>query len=427
MAFGPRTWRHLDEEARAQFWATLALRHTRGLGPRSWTRLLRHFGSAYAAIRQIPQWGEARVSSDKAAQVAAGSWRVTAMEEWNAARTLDAHIVLWHDAHYPELLRQLPDAPALLYCRGDMSLLKAPALAVVGARNCTEEGMRMAATIARQLADCGVTIISGMAHGIDRAAHIAAMRGVGKSVAVLGTGMDIVYPPSNKDIFENLSDSGLVATEFAPGTKPLTTNFPIRNRVISGLALGVLVVEAALRSGSLITARLALEQNREVYAVPGSPSASASKGCQELVRQGARPVFSAEHVLQDMAPMLSAHGMEEARLLNAVRAVAQSQAAEKEEPPFNGQCPAKKPKSASSSLGGKPAGAKESVPPPLESLDADAARLVCALRGGDTLHVDALCETVGLPAFRVSSLLTFLEVEGYVRRMPGARYALVAE
>lgn len=401
MAPASRVWAHLDEEARTQFWATLALRHIRGLGPRSCVRLLRRFGSAHAAVRAIDQWGEARVRSDKAAQAAAGSWRVPAKEEWNSVKALDAHIILWHDPWYPELLRRLPDAPLLLYCRGDLSLLGAPGLAVVGARDCTDEGVRMAAAIARQLSACGVTIISGMAHGIDRVAHAAAMRETGRTAAVLGTGMDVVYPPANEDIFNNMAKSGLVISEFAPGTKPVAANFPIRNRIISGLALGVLVVEAALRSGSLITARLALEQNREVYAIPGPASAMASRGCQELIRQGARPVFNAEDILRDMAPLLADYGLEEKKLLHAVRCVGEETVpAEAEKMPD---------------------------PEPLPDLGEDAASVLRALRGGAGLHVDTLCEATGLPPFRIAGLMTALEVDGHVRRLPGARYVLAAE
>lgn len=198
-------------------------------------------------------------------------------------------------------MRQLPDAPALLYCRGDGSLLRAPAFAVVGSRRATAQGKAVAAYMARCLSACGVTIVSGMAQGIDCVAHEAALGRVGRSIGVLGTGIDVRYPACNAGVFAAMEREGLLVSEFPPGAPPLPTNFPVRNRIISGLALGVLVAEAASRSGSLVTARLALEQNREVYAVPGPALDAHCLGSQDLVRQGARPVFNAEDVLRDLA------------------------------------------------------------------------------------------------------------------------------
>ena len=397
-------WAALDEEARAQYWATLALRHTQGLGARSWTRLLHLFGSAYAALEHLDQWGEAGVSAEKAAQVAAGSWRVTARGEWDRARLCHARIVLWHEEGYPELLRQLPDAPALLYCRGDMSLLSCPAVAVVGSRHCTAEGVRVAGDIARRLSHCGVTIASGMASGIDRVAHSAALGGAGRSIGVLGTGIDVSYPPKNTDLFCLMEEGGLLVSEFAPGTKAHADNFPIRNRIISGLSLGVLVVEAALRSGSLITARLALEQNREVYAIPGPTTADTSRGCQELVRQGARPVFHADDILRDLMETLRQHGhslntkpLEDETNLNTPQSLTQPvqivEATTKQE-----------------------AGTGQNA----------AASVLALLQAKGVSHVDAICTALGLPVFQVSALLTAMEVDGKVTRLPGARYEATA-
>lgn len=388
----------LDEEGRVQFWATLALRHTRGLGGRSWTRLLKTFGSAYDALQNIPRWAEAGVAADKAAQVSVGSWRTTARQEWDAALRIPAHLVLWHDVRYPPLLRELPDAPPLLYCLGDIGLLSGSSLAVVGSRRCTPEGVRAASGIARSLAACGLTIVSGMALGIDRVAHEAAMREIGKSIAVLGTGVDVPYPGKNRDIFLKVEEEGgAIASEFAPGTPPMAANFPIRNRIISGLSLGVLVVEAAARSGSLITARLALEQNREVYAVPGAVFARSSFGCQELVRQGARPVFGAEDILRDLAPQLATHGI------------------------HCEDIPAEMPLPAASSpvpvaRDDKEKKATVAVP------QGDAGRIVEMLRLHGKCHVDMLCQLLNIPVSRVSGLLVELELLGQVRRLPGAVY-----
>ncbi len=396
----------LDEEGRAQLWATMALRHTRGLGGRSWTRLLKTFGSAYAALQNIPRWAEAGVTADKAAQVAAGSWRTTAREEWDATLRASAHLVMWHDTRYPQRLRELPDAPPLLYCRGDMALLSGPCLAIVGSRRCTPDGVRAASDIAGRLAACGLTIVSGMALGIDRVAHNAAMREIGKSIAVLGTGLDVPYPEKNRDVFLRMEEKGLVVTEFAPGTPPLAGNFPVRNRIISGLSLGVLVVEAAARSGSLITARLALEQNREVYAIPGAVFASSSFGCQELIRQGAHPVFSAEDIMRDLAPQLMAFGISHTQI--------------PQEPALPDEVPELPTKNRDK--GGEEAETSKVRGRPDIPLDGDAARVVRTLREQGKCHTDMLCQLLDIPIPRLSGLLVTLEMDGFVRHCPGAFY-----
>ena len=191
----------------------------------------------------------------------------------------------------------------------------------MGSRRATSQGLAVAAYMARCLAACGITVVSGMAQGIDSVAHEAALARVGRSIGVLGTGIDQIYPRSGEPLFRAMAEQGLLLSEFPPGAPPLAEHFPIRNRIISGLALGVLVVEAAGRSGSLITARLALEQNRDVYAVPGPALDSHCLGCQELVRQGARPVFSAEDVLRDLAAQLQPFGISEASLPEAEKAL----------------------------------------------------------------------------------------------------------
>lgn len=414
----PLPWADFGEEERSQFWATLALRHAQGLGPRSCARLLQAFGSAYAAMQHLREWQEAGVSAEKKAQVQSGSWRVTARDEWDKAQSLNAHIILWHDARYPPLLRQLPDAPALLYCKGDLSLLHAPAVAIVGSRLCTPQGLRVATSIAQRLSSCGITIVSGMASGIDTAAHSFALRAVGKSVAVLGTGVDMVYPPSSSACYEQLVHQGLVVSEFAPGMPPVASNFPVRNRIISGMSLGVLVVEAALRSGSLITARLALEQNREVYAVPGPVFEKNSQGCQDLIRQGAHVVFAAEDIVRDLAVQLEAYGISDADL-----------APEIPEGPEIPDIP-----TASAATKGKacarPLSAPLSAPvstrkvkPELAPLpEGDAGRIVHHLREQGKTHVDTLCEELDLSSSRVNSLLIELEILKFVERQAGAWY-----
>lgn len=418
-------WASLDEETRTQFWATLALRHTRGIGPRSCVRLLQTFGSAYAAMQHMQQWDEAGVNAHKRAQMQSGSWRATARQEWDYAQSLDAHILLWHDERYPTLLKQLPDAPALLYCRGDLSLLRAPAVAVVGSRDCTAEGLKVAAGIAQRLSACGITIVSGMALGIDSAAHNYALREVGKSIGVLGTGLDVIYPPSNTQCYEMLGRQGLLVSEFAPGVQPLAGNFPLRNRIISGLSLGVLVVEAALRSGSLITARLALEQNREVYAVPGPVFSKYSQGCQDLIRQGAHVVFAAEDIVRDLVIQLESYGISEADMgsdFEVESAASVLSAAVSAPAAPSAPCASRAAPSASRAT--RLASPAQPAPPlallPLP--DGDAGRIVGFLRQHGKIHVDTLCEELQLSSARVNSLLIELEIAKRVSRLSGAWY-----
>ena len=298
----------LSPEARNELWAVLALRHAEGVGALRSRRLLAAFGSALAAAEQglaNPAAWKGLTPPAAARAFASGSWRASAKREWDMLRRDEFIFLLHTDEAFPESLKTLDDAPLLLYCRGDLSLLRGPAVAVVGARECTRDGIALTAYIARDLSQAGVTVISGMAKGIDRAAHLAAMEGPGRSVAVLGTGVDVPYPPCNSDIYGLLVERGLALSEFAPGVTARPAHFPVRNRIISGLAQGVLVVQAAGRSGSLITARLALEQNRSVFAAPGHPFSAESAGCHELIRRGAIPVFKADDILADLAPLLT--------------------------------------------------------------------------------------------------------------------------
>lgn len=400
----PSPFSGLGDAARAEYWAALALRHCRGIGPRSRARLLRTFGSAYAAVRAPEAWGRAGVNRRVAGELATGAWRAKARREWDAARALDAAILLWTDPAFPPLLRELPDAPALLYCRGDASLLRVPAIAVVGSRRAGSHALEVAAHMARRLAACGITVISGMAQGIDSVAHAAALNGVGRSIGVLGTGIDRIYPRSGRELFEHMEQRGLLVSEFAPGTPPLAGNFPIRNRIISGLALGVVVVEAASRSGSLITARMALEQNREVFAVPGPALDAQCAGCQELVRQGARPVFTVEDILRDLAEVLRPFSISEASL-----------------PPEEATAPVPPP---APSPAPPLAGAARAAAETLGTADRKES-LLAHLRKNGAVHIDTLAQALEISVAELSALLVGLELLGVVRRLPGARYEAI--
>jgi DNA processing protein len=201
---------------------------------------------------------------------------------------------------FPALLAQIPNPPQELWLRGDLSICDRPAVAVVGARAASRGGMAMASAIAGDLARAGILVVSGLARGIDSAAHVAALDAGGKTVAVLGTGIDVVYPPEHRELTERIARDGLLITEFWPGTAPEVSHFPRRNRIISGLSRGVVVVEAAEKSGSLITARLAADQGREVMVVPGPVLGGRNRGAHALIRDGAKLVESAVDILQEL-------------------------------------------------------------------------------------------------------------------------------
>ncbi|WP_374325595.1 DNA-processing protein DprA [Azonexus sp.] len=211
------------------------------------------------------------------------------------------HILTLADAGYPRQLLNIADPPTLLFVRGDPSLLQRPALGIVGSRNATPQGLRNATQFAARLAENALCIVSGLALGIDTAAHRGALSAGGSTIAVIGTGADRVYPARNHELALAIAEKGAIVSEFPLGTPPLAANFPRRNRIIAGLSLGVLVVEAAVESGSLITARLAGEQGREVFAIPGSIHAPQSRGCHRLIRDGAKLVEAAGDILEELA------------------------------------------------------------------------------------------------------------------------------
>ncbi len=402
-------WQELSEEDKTQYWATLALRHCHGLGARSITRLLQHFGSAYNAIKNLEEWRDIGFGSDKTALISSGSWRTTAQEEWYAAQTCQAHILLWHHADYPTLLRTLVDAPSVLYCRGDKKLLQGPSVAIVGSRNCSPEGVGVASAMARELTKAGITIVSGLAQGIDRVAHIAALEGLGKSVAVLGTGIDVIYPPYNEDIYWDMCQKGLVITEYAPKTPPLAAHFPVRNRIISGLCLGVLVVEGSMRSGTLITAKQALEQNRDVFAVPGAISSATSKGCQELIRQGAKPVFHADDILRDLSVQLSDYA-------SGTYFTKKTSTKPKKEKKIQ----------LKNNISTKEIVLNENNTLNLTEFSIEDQKLIREilklLYAKGACHCDVIVEHLQIPIAKINSLLIEMELCAFVKRLPGSQF-----
>ena len=279
----------------------LALRLVPGLGSRVALRLVNAIGSATGIFRASPTELEALgVPSHVVRNMAAGTVFEEAAKEAEQARQLGVLFINIRDDAYPALLREIFDPPLLLYIRGDVSLLSGPSLGVVGSRKPTPYGRAMAQKLAADLASRGLVITSGMARGIDSAAHQGCLEAGGKTIAVLGCGIDVVYPAENKKLFSAITEKGLLVSEFPLGSFPAPQNFPIRNRIISGLSLGLIVVEAAQYSGSLITARLAMEQNREVYGVPGSITNKNSWGPHILIKQGAKLVQDWQDVVDEL-------------------------------------------------------------------------------------------------------------------------------
>ncbi|MBI5627071.1 MAG: DNA-protecting protein DprA [Nitrosomonadales bacterium] len=284
--------------------AWLALSLTRGLGGEGARRLLKEFGSPEAVFAASIGSLKSVVKADVAAEISKGVANDVIAQTLAWLEDTNNHIVTLADSDYPQALLNITDPPLLLYVKGRLELLNHSALAVVGSRNATPQGISNAEAFAKSLSDAGLCIISGMAHGIDAAAHRGALCGQGSSIAVVGTGLDKVYPSANRDLAHALAQQGVLISEFPLGTPPLPANFPRRNRIISGMSLGCLVVEASLQSGSLITARLALEQGRDVFAVPGSIHAPQSKGCHALLKQGAKLVETAQDILEELGASL---------------------------------------------------------------------------------------------------------------------------
>jgi DNA processing protein len=278
-------------------WATLSLK---ALPHQPLVALLRAFGSPAAVLDATRRELLAVVPDAVAARVQAPI-DATALATTRAWLADPAHEVIgWDDPDYPRALLDLGYAPPSLFFVGRRELLNRPALAIVGSRNATAQGADNARAFAHALSNAGLTIVSGLAVGVDAAAHLGALDGDGSTLAVVGTGLDRVYPARNRDLAHRIAAHGGLISEFLPGTPPREMNFPRRNRLISGLARGVLVVEAALSSGSLITARYAGEQGREVFAIPGSIHSPLSKGCHKLIREGAKLVETAQDILEEL-------------------------------------------------------------------------------------------------------------------------------
>jgi DNA processing protein len=284
-------------------------------------------------------------------------------------------IVPFTDSNYPARLRMIADPPPLLYLKGEIRREDDKAVAIVGSRSTSDYGRRVARDLCRGLVSLGFTVVSGMARGIDGTAHESALNAGGRTFAVLGSGVDRIYPAEHDRLYQRISENGAVVSEFAMGTKPLAFNFPARNRLISGLSLGVVVVEATEKSGSLITASLALEQGREVFAVPGEVGASRSRGVHRLIRQGAKLVETVDDIIEEIAPQLL-------------------------------------------SRGGNPDAPRPALPQNL----GDDLHKIFGLFQERALQIDEVIESSGYSPSRVSEILLELELLGYLKQLPGKKF-----
>ncbi len=359
---------------REEFAAWLRLLETSAVGRVSARRLLASFGSPQQVFLSSAEELAALVGAEAAVNLGKVPVHFDAVLErcWGwlvQPQDHDRHVLALGHPDYPAALLETADPPLMLFAQGKLDCLKRTAVAVVGSRNATPQGLESARAFSAHLSREGVSVVSGLALGIDGAAHEGALSGAGSTIAVVGTGLDRVYPKAHFSLAHQISKTGLILSEYVVGTPPLAAHFPQRNRIIAGLANGTLVVEAALKSGSLITARLALECDREVFAIPGSIHSPTSKGCHALIKQGAKLVETAQDILEEFRyPAI-------ARPINAMR--------------------------------GEAAPAQNADHPLLH------------LMGYDPITLDALCERSGLSAADLSVQLLELEISGLVLRLPG--------
>ena len=361
---------------RDEFSAWLRLLETPGVGREAARALLAAFGSPEAVLQASTKARKAVVQLAPAAALAQipehFEARLKAGWQWLTSGEEARDVVVLGDPRYPRALLDSPDPPLLFYVRGRLELLERPAIAIVGSRNATAQGLENARAFAAHLGGAGWVVVSGLALGIDGAAHEAALASGGGTIAVVGTGLDVVYPARHRALTERIATDGLIVSEFAIGTPALAENFPIRNRIIAALARGTLVVEAAVQSGSLITARLALEAGRDVFAIPGSIHSPQSRGCHALIKQGAKLVDSADDIVDELAPLAAV-----ARKVSGT-------------PPPGHETPTRDP-----------------------VLDA---------LGFDPIGLDELTARTGQGAAELSARLLDLELQGRVARLPGQRF-----
>ena len=357
----------------------LALSLIPGLGTRRLHSLIQACGSPTELLRLSPaQLAGFRLAEETRAFISKGCALRAGERALQQAQGKGICILSIFDDHYPHQLKQIFDPPLVLYCLGNPALLRRPSIAVVGSRRCSVYGKEITQKITRELSSVGLCIVSGLARGIDSQAHIGALEAGGPTVAVLGNGVDVIYPRENRRLYRRVCEGGCLISEFLCGSFPAPQNFPIRNRVISGLCYGTVITEAAEFSGSLITARLSLEQNREVWAVPGNITSPGSYGPNYLIKQGAKIVLDIQDVLEELPPYV-------------LDLLTQQ--------------------------------ATPSPSPSVESLTPDEEEVVHLLGPDTSMHFDQLLKTSALNLSRLNEVLLQLEMKGLIRQLPGRQFS----
>ena len=357
-----------------RYWIGFTL--VKGIGAVRFQRILERFGNAESAWRATPaDLAGAGLGLKMIERLVAVREKVDLSLIWDQIHAKGIQVLTWMDEAYPQRLKEIEQPPPVLYLRGEITSEDTWAVAIVGTRKVTSYGRQIAEEISTYLAANGVTVVSGLARGVDAIAHNAALRAGGRSLAVLGSGVDRIYPPENRALAEKMIQHGAILSDYIPGTPPESSNFPPRNRIISGLSMAVIVIEAGETSGALITAEFAAEQGREIFAVPGNILAPQSKGTNKLIQQGALPLLSASDIMQ---------------ALNLTR-VGQQKAARKALP--------------------------------ADELESQ----LLGTMGEEPLHVDEIRNQTGLPVEKVSATLVMMELKGMVRQVGNMHYVAVRE
>lgn len=384
----------------------LALSRARNVGPRTCKLLIEKFGTPEKIFQlRADEIAAVGVHRNAASSIAEFRDFEPLEKELCELPNIGARLIKWTDAEYPPNLRQIADPPPYLFVRGSAALNDTSCIAIVGARAASDIGRRMAQRLGLELAAKGFTVVSGLARGIDGEAHQGALDAHGKTIAVMGCGVDVIYPAEHRKLADAiLQAGGALVSELPIGTQPLAENFPVRNRILSGLCLGVVIVEAAEKSGSLITARMALEQNRQVFAVPGSPLSGRTRGSNRLLKEGAKLVECVEDVIEELAPQMA-------------RTQAKPAARVAIEAP---------PVVSTSNESAQVAGTAEALDVAKTQPEAvdGVSTILDNLKDSGRLHVDSIIESSGLNAQTVLRLLLELELEGRITQHPGKLFSL---
>ncbi len=392
----------------------LQLARSDGVGPKTFYRLMHRFGSARSAFEALP-----RLASETDGRERSRCRREDAEAEFDALLSMGCHLVAHGEADYPRDLGQIHDPPPLLTVRGDLTAVHAASVAIVGARNASANGRLLAKKLAKDLATSGLVVVSGLARGIDTAAHEGVLLGKGRTVAVIASGVDIAYPADNAELMQSIAETGAVVSERPLGSAPQARHFPRRNRLISGLSRGVVVVEAAPKSGSLITARMAAEQGREVMAVPGSPLDARHKGTNQLIRDGAALIETADDIGECLSNLATSGAWPVSGRERAEDAVYKGES-------LSVSRGVKKGTTDSKEMG------QVSMPPPLNSPTSMASPSEAKLLlervyerlGTEPLLVDELIRQCHANSAEMQNALVELELEGRIERHPGNKVSL---